>query len=96
MFLILKIPLNLTGEGLSWKEMWVASWGGLRGALALALGLMVFSDNSGGLNERTQSLILFHVSTITTFTLLINGTTCGLLVEKLGLIENTQVKVKFK
>lgn len=55
MFLILKIPLNLTGEGFSWKEMWVACWGGLRGALALALGLIIFSDEADpkGINART-------------------------------------------
>lgn len=44
MFLILKIPLQFTGEGFTWKELWVASWGGLRGALALALALIIFSE----------------------------------------------------
>lgn len=55
MFLILKWPLGKTGEGLSWKEMWVATWGGLRGALALALGLIIFAEEpkESGINART-------------------------------------------
>lgn len=44
MFIMFKYPLAKIGEGMSWKECWVASWGGLRGALAIALGLIVFAD----------------------------------------------------
>lgn len=55
MFILFLFPLKKLGEGMSWKETLVAIWGGLRGALAIALGLIVFADeaNPKGINQRT-------------------------------------------
>lgn len=55
MFFILNTPLKNTGEGLNYKEKYVAFWGGLRGALAIALGLIIYADepNPNGINHRT-------------------------------------------
>lgn len=52
MFMILMWPLKKMGEGMTWKEAFVAIWGGLRGALAIALGLIIYADepNPHGIN----------------------------------------------
>jgi len=39
--LFLKIFLNKTGDGMTYKEIVVLGWGGLRGAMALVLALIV-------------------------------------------------------
>lgn len=46
MFVIFMYPLKKIGEGMTWKEAYVAMWGGLRGALAIALALIVYADES--------------------------------------------------
>lgn len=40
---------------MTWKETFVAVWGGLRGALALALGLIIYADEAKekGINATT-------------------------------------------
>lgn len=43
MFAVFWVPLKFLGEGITWREGIVASWGGLRGALGIALGLIVFA-----------------------------------------------------
>lgn len=98
MFMLFLWPLKKLGEGMTWKETIFAVWGGLRGALALALALIIYAEESEpeGINKRTQSLILFHTCGIVTMTLLINGTTCAHLVDYLGIISNKVVKTKFK
>lgn len=52
MFLLFWLPLKKLGEGITWKECLVAMWGGLRGALGIALGLIVFAEepNPDGIN----------------------------------------------
>lgn len=52
MFILFMYPLKKLGEGMSWKEAIVAVWGGLRGALAIALGLIIFAEeaNPEGIN----------------------------------------------
>ena len=75
--------LKRTGYGLTWEEGCVLVWGGLRGAVGLALALIVEQDNT--LDRVVRDRILFHVAGIAGLTLLINGTTCGWLVDKLGL-----------
>ena len=75
--------LKRTGYGLTWEEGCVLVWGGLRGAVGLALALIVEQDNT--IDRLTRDRILFHVAGIAGLTLLINGTTCGWLVDKLGL-----------
>ena len=40
MILVLYFPLKYTGDGFTIKEAIMISWGGLRGALALALAII--------------------------------------------------------
>ena len=65
MMAILYFPIKSTGDKLNIKEATIIVWGGLRGALAIALGLIVFAEsdqiNSTG-NKRTGQLVLFHIT----------------------------------
>ena len=60
MMFILYMPLKHTGDKLNTKEAIVIVWGGLRGALAIALGLIVFNTES--LSIRTRDLVIFHIT----------------------------------
>ena len=88
--------LKVMGEGLNFKEYMIACWGGLRGALALALALIVYSDKNDNIPIRTKDLILFHTTGCATLTLLINGPTCSKLLEMVQLITNGPHRLYFK
>ena len=52
MIAILYYPLKYTGDGFTIKEAIIISWGGLRGALALALALIIFvTADEGDINK---------------------------------------------
>lgn len=78
--------LKNNGYGLSKAEFWVLIWGGLRGALGLTLALMVGVDTE--LPIRLRELTVFYMSGTATLTLLVNGTTCGALVNYLGMVDD--------
>jgi NhaP-type Na+/H+ or K+/H+ antiporter len=45
----IQVPLlSRLGFGLNWKDAAVMTWGGVRGALSLALGLMVAKETGYG------------------------------------------------
>ncbi len=71
------------GYGLSPKDGIIAWWGGLRGAIGLALALIVASETSIDAEIRTQILSL--TAGIVFLTSLINATTMKPLIEWLGL-----------
>eukprot|EP00658_Telonema_sp_P-2_P062379 TRINITY_DN5103_c0_g2_i5.p1 TRINITY_DN5103_c0_g2~~TRINITY_DN5103_c0_g2_i5.p1 ORF type:complete len:720 (+),score=185.09 TRINITY_DN5103_c0_g2_i5:277-2436(+) len=56
----------------------VATWGGLRGAIALAMGIIVYEDTN--LNEEHRIEIFDYVSMLVMLTLVINGTTTGFVL----------------
>lgn len=99
-------PINSNiGIGSSWREMIFMWYGGLRGAvgiaLAIALNAEVFHfthdmEDEEAMNEfRTQSSKLFgFVGGIAMLTLIINAPTCGPLLRKLGLVDSTEIHVK--
>lgn len=78
--------LKTHSYGLSNSEFWVLIWGGLRGALGLTLSLMVGIDKQ--LPIRLRELTVFYMSGTATLTLLVNGTTCGALVNYLGMVDD--------
>jgi len=82
--------LKRHGYGLTGKEFVVLVWGGLRGALGLALALIVAVDDS--LPKRMRDLVLFYMAGMTVMTLLINGTTCSWLVNRLELTAEPAIK----
>lgn len=71
------------GYGIDRKNSYILWWGALRGAIGLALALIVVGESSIPTEIRQQ--FLFYTAGIVTLTLLINATTIKLLVEKLGL-----------
>ncbi|GBN56092.1 Sodium/hydrogen exchanger 7, partial [Araneus ventricosus] len=66
--------LKCTGYGLTWKESIVLAWGGLRGAVGVALALMFASNPKIDKSEDT-SKVLVQVSGIIILTLIINANT---------------------
>mmetsp|Transcript_125543 Transcript_125543/g.198962 ORF Transcript_125543/g.198962 Transcript_125543/m.198962 type:complete len:810 (-) Transcript_125543:73-2502(-) len=62
------------------------TWGGLRGAVGLALAIAVRIDKADGKIDDGQSKrVLFFVGGVASLTLCINATTCPLLVKMLGI-----------
>lgn len=57
------------GYGLSAKDRLVLLWGGLRGALALTLGLIIELDRS--IDQDIRDRVLFHAAGIAALTLLV-------------------------
>ena len=78
-FLMLPV-LSRLGYGLTWREAIILAWGGLRGAVGLALALFVSLDNQIA-DTRFTVLTFFFVSAIVLLTLLIQGSTTPLLLQ---------------
>ena len=68
---------------LQWKWCLVSTWGGLRGAVGLALGLIVFTDRSICPHIRTR--VMFHTAGMVVLTVVINGTSMRYLIRALGM-----------
>merc|ERR1719199_652577 len=89
--LVLFYPLLANmGFGTNWRDCVVMGWGGLRGAVGLALALVVARDSD--IEKDASIKILFHVSGIAALTLFVNACTCKPLVESLGLTKRHQLK----
>jgi len=67
-------------------------WGGLRGAVGLALAIIVDETEQHKEVDTKQKSITFLIGGVALLTLLINGTTCGWLLTKLALVEISQGK----
>ena len=80
------------GYGLSKRESVILTWGGLRGALAMTLALMVSYTES--IPEDIRNQILFFTAGIVTLTLCINATTMRWLLGRLGLINVSSARVQ--
>ncbi|MEX2597637.1 MAG: cation:proton antiporter [Salibacteraceae bacterium] len=91
-----------TGYGLPKKDAIVVWYGALRGAIALALALIVVGvdasemGNSMGVSTalaaQIQNQFLFLIAGTVTLTLLVNATTIKLLIYKLGLLDIPPIK----
>lgn len=82
------------GYGLSKRESVILSWGGLRGALAMTLALMV--SYTEAIPEEIRNQILFFTAGIVTLTLCINATTMRWLLNKLGLINTSSARIQLE
>ncbi|PFH32564.1 sodium/hydrogen exchanger NHE2 [Besnoitia besnoiti] len=71
------------GLPLSWKECFIISYGGLRGVVCLALGLVVEADPR--VPPQLREHVGICVAGTVLFTLLINGTTAELLYTRMRL-----------
>ncbi|CAH0375499.1 unnamed protein product [Pelagomonas calceolata] len=80
---------------LEWKDGVVMAWGGLRGAVGLALALVVQEERAHSDEAKSAEQLLFLVSGIAMLTLLINGWSCKALLDYLGMtveIEKSQLQ----
>ncbi|MES1911397.1 MAG: hypothetical protein MHM6MM_003832 [Cercozoa sp. M6MM] len=73
-----------SGYRFDWREGVVISFGGLRGAIGLALALIVNQDTQIE-SEKFRALTIFHTSAVVLLTLVINGTLMKPLLVRLGL-----------
>ncbi len=73
---------NKLSEGVSSKDSAVMAWGGLRGAVSLALALIVSQNPKIDADLRHQVLLV--TAGVVLLTILVNGTTIGRLLAKLG------------
>jgi NhaP-type Na+/H+ or K+/H+ antiporter len=78
------------GYGITPSELLVSWWGGLRGAVALALALVVASNPN--INEEFRHQVLFYTAGIVMLTSLINATTIKRLILALGLKKYSEDK----
>lgn len=83
MIMLLYPVIKRLGYGLTRRESVILTWGGLRGALAMTLALMV--SYTPAIPEDIRSQVLFFTAGIVTLTLCINATTMRALLNRLGL-----------
>lgn len=86
--------LRLLGYGLSFKNLILLTYSGLRGALAITLALFVANDKDN-INEYTKDIIMFYVAATAFLTIIINGNTTSLLIKLLGLAKVGPLKKHF-
>ena len=80
--------LRRTGYGATVTEALVVSYGGLRGAVSIALSLVYeeFHEQGSPQERRGATLVCFFVCTTALLTLIINGPTTPALCRALGLV----------
>ncbi|XP_041365876.1 sodium/hydrogen exchanger 10-like isoform X2 [Gigantopelta aegis] len=79
------------GYGMPWRDAIVMTWGGLRGAVGLALALIVVESEQLEL-EKIRIKVFIHVCGIVFLTLMINATTITYLLQVLGMRDISQAK----
>ena len=84
---ILWIPMKWkTGYEMSRSEGFICVWGGLRGAIGLALGLVVLEEDVA-FTARDRGLVLILVSCAVVGTLVLNASTSALMLRLSGLLK---------
>lgn len=86
MFAVLWLPMNMVGSRIYWREGVAMVWSGLRGAVSVALGMIV--DIEPGVDHRIGSQVMFHVGGIAALTLIINAVTIPHVLRALGLAKS--------
>jgi NhaP-type Na+/H+ or K+/H+ antiporter len=89
MILLFYPLLTRMGGGTNPKDAAFVVWAGLRGAVGLALAQLVLQ--SGG-DQRAGKQLLFVVAGLALLTLIVQGTTCGPLLAKWGMLGIPTVK----
>ena len=80
-FLAQPIATRLS-EGVDAKDSAVITWGGLRGAVSLALALLVARNEA--IDETLRNQMLLLTAGVVLLTILVNGSTMGRLLSRLG------------
>ena len=84
--------MKKAGYGLTKKDSYVLWWGALRGAVGLALALIVAGELK--IDETIRNQFLFYTAGIVTLTLVVNATTIKALLNWLGLTDIPPAKQK--
>lgn len=93
MISILYPLINKSGHKITPKDVVILTYGGLRGAIALALGLMVVTDE---FPDRFKDLVLFFLIGMIALTVLVNGLTISYVMKLIGFNEEDPLKAKFR
>ena len=94
MITLLYPMMKRLGYGLNKRESIILTWGGLRGALAMTLALMV--SYTPVIPEVIRGQILFFTASIVTLTLTINATTMRWLLHRMGLIHSSSARIQME
>jgi len=79
----------------SLAEIVVMTWGGLRGAVGLALAIQVTVDQAeGAISAMDANRVLFFVGGVAALTLIVNATTCPSIVNALGVTQLPKTKLR--
>jgi NhaP-type Na+/H+ or K+/H+ antiporter len=93
--ILIQLPmLNKVGFPISCTSALILSYGGLRGAIALSLAMLVFLDPL--LSNQLRHLCLYYVLLTITFSVLINGFTIKSLMNATGFLDIDPIKEKMK
>lgn len=92
MIAVLYPLMKKSGYGINLKDAIIAWFGALRGAVGLALALIVAGMDSLPIEIRNQ--FLFLTAGIVVLTLLLNATTVKIIVDKLGMTTIAASKIK--
>lgn len=94
--IVLLFPmLKRLGNGLTWKQGLILTWGGLRGAIALLLALQLLNESSFvPYQKEIGEKVLLYVSGSVALTLLVNATSFSSLLSALNLNKLPESKVK--
>ncbi|CAG7734240.1 unnamed protein product [Allacma fusca] len=88
LMLLLMFPfVSRIGYGLTWQNMIVMMWGGIRGAIGMCLALDVYDNEHLCQESNIGPKFLFHTAGIVFLTVVLNGTTTNLLLNTLKLSE---------
>mmetsp|Transcript_153333 Transcript_153333/g.293641 ORF Transcript_153333/g.293641 Transcript_153333/m.293641 type:complete len:729 (-) Transcript_153333:112-2298(-) len=69
------------------------TWGGLRGAVGLALAIQVTIDRAGGeISADNANRVLFFTGGVAALTLIVNASTCPSIVKALGITQLPETK----
>jgi sodium/hydrogen exchanger 10/11 len=92
--------LSKNKEEVSWEDALVMTWGGLRGAVGLALAIQVYNekvpDKNGNpqITDEEARYVLFFVGGIAFLTMAVNATTAPRLVHWLGITAVPRARMK--
>merc|ERR1719443_2382931 len=82
--------LNRVGAEITWKQALVMVWSGLRGAVGLAMAIIV--DREPEIPTQMGSRVMFHIGGLAALTTIINATTSAPLLRYLDLTRTTEMK----
>lgn len=93
--MLIQLPfLNKVGYKISNVSAIILTYGGLRGAIALSLGMLVAVDER--LNMNLRHICLFYVVTTIVFTVCVNGLTIKNVMKMTNFLKKDPIKEKVK